>query len=249
MLNDETKRKLRLMNIGEFISAVDLQEDDPQLLALPFSEQFQMAVDHVYQDKYNMKSERLIKQAKLRFPAADIHDIYYGEKRRLNRNLMGEIATCQYIEKSTSLIFQGFSSTGKTWLGCAYAKEACRHHNRTRYIRLPDLLSEFHEKKPGKGGKEKLLGKYAAYKVLVIDEWLISDLTAEDIDFLFELSELRYDSTSTIFCTLYKQEDWLMRLGGGARAESIIERYSHNVIRIEIGDENMRDIFGSRKTT
>lgn len=124
MLNDETKRKLRLMNIGEFISAVDLQEDDPQLLALPFSERFQMAVDHVYQDKYNMKSERLIKQAKLRFPAADIHDIYYGEKRRLNRNLMGEIATCQYIEKSTSLIFQGFSSTGKTWLGCAYAKEA-----------------------------------------------------------------------------------------------------------------------------
>ena len=162
---------------------------------------------------------------------------------------MGEIATCQYIEKSTSLIFQGFSSTGKTWLGCAYAKEACRHHNRTRYIRLPDLLSEFHEKKLGKGGKEKLLGKYAAYKVLVIDEWLISDLTAEDIDFLFELSELRYDSTSTIFCTLYKQEDWLMRLGGGARAESIIERYSHNVIRIEIGDENMREIVGSRKTT
>ena len=70
-----------------------------------------------------------------------------------------------------------------------------------------------------------------------------------DIDFLFELSELRYDSTSTIFCTLYKQEEWLMRLGGGARAESIIERYSHNVIRIEIGDENMRDIFGSRNTT
>ena len=154
MLNDETKRKLRLMNIGEFISAVDLQEDDPQLLALPFSERFQMAVDHVYQDKYNMKSERLIKQAKLRFPAADIHDIYYGEKRRLNRNLMGEIATCQYIEKSTSLIFQGFSSTGKTWLGCAYAKEACRHHNRTRYIRLPDLLSEFHEKKLGKAERK-----------------------------------------------------------------------------------------------
>ena len=50
MLNDETKRKLRLMNIGEFISAVDLQEDDPQLLALPSSERFQMAV---VRRKYN----------------------------------------------------------------------------------------------------------------------------------------------------------------------------------------------------
>lgn len=248
MLNDETKRKLRLMNLDEFISAVDLQDDDPQFLALPFGERFQMAVDKVYQDKYSTKSERMIKQAKLRFPTADVHDIYYGEKRRLNRNLMSEIATCQYIEKNTSLIFQGFSSTGKTWLGCAYAKEACRHHYRTRYIRLPDLLSEFQEKKPEKGGKEKLLGKYAAYKVLVIDEWLIGDLTTEDIDFLFELSEIRYDSASTIFCTLYKQEDWYTRLGSGPRAESIIERYSHNVIRIEIGDENMRDIFGNRNT-
>lgn len=52
-------------------------------------------------------------RAKLRFPAADIYDIYYGEKRRLNRNLMGGIATRQYIEKSTSLIFQGFSGTKK----------------------------------------------------------------------------------------------------------------------------------------
>lgn len=140
---------------------------------------------------------------------------------------------------------QGFSSTGKTWLGCEYAKEACRHHNRTRCIRLPDLLSTFREKKLGKGGKEKLPGKHAAYKVPVTDEWLISELTAEDIDFLFELSDLRYDSASTIFCTLYRQGDWLMRLGGGARAESVIGRCSHNVIRIEIGYENMRDIFGS----
>lgn len=65
--------------------------------------------------------------------------------------------------------------------------------------------------------------------MLVIDEWLISDLAVEDIDFLFELSELRYDSTSTFFCTLYRQEDWLTRLGGGAHTEVIIERYSHNV--------------------
>ena len=40
-----------------------------------------------------------------------------------------------------------------------------------------------------------------------------------------------------------------MRLGGGARAESIIERYRHNDIRIEIGDGNIRGILGSRKTT
>ena len=32
MLNEETKRKLRLMNIGEFIEAIEMQSHDQQTL-------------------------------------------------------------------------------------------------------------------------------------------------------------------------------------------------------------------------
>ena len=35
MLNEETRRKLRLMNIGEFIDAIEEQQQDPQTIALP----------------------------------------------------------------------------------------------------------------------------------------------------------------------------------------------------------------------
>ena len=85
--------------------------------------------------------------------------------------------------------------------------------------------------------------KYAAFKVLVLDEWLIPDLSKGYIEFIFELSERRFDTTSTIFCTLYKQEEWVKRLGGGAYAESIVERFAYNVTWIETGDVNMRQIF------
>lgn len=50
----------------------------------------------------------------------------------------------------------------------------------------------------------------------------------------------RFDSTSTIFCTLYKRKDWVKRLRSGTYAESIVERFAHNTIWVETGDVNMR---------
>lgn len=74
-------------------------------------------------------------------------------------------------------------------------------------------------------------------------ELFIQDLSKDDIEFIFELSERRFDSASTVFCTLYRQEDWGKRLGGGPYAESIVERFAHNSTWGETGDVNMRQIF------
>ena len=49
MLNDETRRKLRLMNVGEFIDELEIQQQDPQTLSLPFDDRFQLLTDGVYQ--------------------------------------------------------------------------------------------------------------------------------------------------------------------------------------------------------
>lgn len=247
MINEETKRKLRLMNIGEFIEASEEQEQDVNALALSFDDRFQMMVDRVYQQKYNDKVHNLIKRAHLRLPKADIHNVFYHEKRTLSRGVIDELATGKYIDENQSIILQGYTSTGKTYLGCALAKEACRQLHRTRYIRVPDMLTEYADKSLLPGGKEKVLRKYSGFKVLVLDEWLLNDLSKEEIEFLFELSERRYDISSTIFCTLYRTEDWIKRLGSGAYAESIVERYEHNSIRIETGSMNMRDIFSNNR--
>ena len=243
MINEETKRKLRLLNIGEFIDAYEEQSQDMQALALSFDDRFQMMVDTVYQHKYNDKVDGLIKRAKLRLPKADVHNVFYHEQRPINRGVIDEVASGKYIDNCESVILQGYTSSGKTYLGCAFAKEACRQLHRTRYIRVPDLLTEYNDRSVMPGGKEKVLRKYSGFKVLVLDEWLLDDLSKDEVGFLFELSERRFDTTSTIFCTLYSTEEWVKRLGSGAYAESIAERYDHNSICIETGSMNMRDIF------
>ena len=105
-------------------------------------------------------------------------------------------------------------------------------------------MDEVKEKATEVYGRNKLLKKFAAYDVLILDEWLMADLKKDDVAFLFELSERRFDRASTIFCTLYKKEEWILRLGKGTFAESIYERFAaHDSIIIDTGDMNMREIF------
>lgn len=91
--------------------------------------------------------------------------------------------------------------------------------------------------------EKKVLGRFAGLKVLVVDEWPIDRPTADQMHFLLELTELRYDScSSTFYCTQYPHKDWHRRMGGGAHAGSVMDRIVHNAVVIEMGDVNMREL-------
>lgn len=82
--------------------------------------------------------------------------------------------------------------------------------------------------------------KYSRYPLLIIDEWLIHKLTNEEVYFLLEIIELRYDSKSTIFCSQYDTSEWYDRLGDEISAEAILDRIVHNKYVVDMGRYNMR---------
>ena len=247
MINDETRRKLRELNLGEIITILEIQQEDPATPTWTFDERFQRVVDYLYQEKYNSKIQRLIKLAKFRLPKAEIRGIHYNG-RGIDQNAIQELSTAQFISSNTNVIFQGFTGSGKTFLACAIGKQACKQQIRTRYVRLPDLLVEHDEATLVPKGNSKLLKKYINYGLLIVDEWLLEDLSEDEQLFLFELIERRHDSSSTIFCTQYRKEDWHNRLGGGIHADAIMDRIVHNAVWIETGIMNMREYYANHRT-
>lgn len=246
MLNEETRRKLRELNLSEMIEAIDSQSKDSGYITLSFEERMKMAVDFVYQKKYNSKVQRLINISKFRITNAIYHDICYID-RGLDRHAMLEISTCQFIDTNTNVIFHGFTGSGKSYLACAIGKQACMQGISTRYIRIPDLLMLRDEAMLTNQGLSKLLKKFSNFKLLLLDEWLLDDLSDEEQHFLFELIERRHDTASTIFCTQFKKEEWHSRLGGGVHADAIMDRIVHNVVWIYAGNLNMREYCSRQK--
>ena len=241
MINDETRRKLRELGMNEFVEILDVQQNDPFTVSLSFDERMQRIVDYVHQQKYNKRISNLIRSARFRFVQADIYSLDYRD-RGFDRSLIQELTAGGYLQNHTNIICQGYTGSGKTFLACALGKEACNHMKKVRYIRLPDLLVTYDDQKNmGVRYVEKLLKKFARFEVLIIDEWLLEDLSEEEAHFIFELIERRYDSCSTIFCTQYRKENWLDRLGNNVHAEAITDRIVHNAIWINMGDRNMRE--------
>lgn len=246
MIDPETRRKLRELNIPGILDVLEMMDNDSSYASLSFDDRVKIIADYSYQEMTNAKVASLLKAAKLRLPQADISNIDY-EGRPLDRNLINELGTAQFVSNSTDIILRGFTGTGKSHLACAIAKQACKNRLKTFYTRMPDLLSYRTEKISAGWPERKVLNKFAGYKVLVLDEYLIDKLNTDQMHFMLELTERRYDNSSTIYCTQYSTEEWHKRMGGGAHAESIMDRIVHNAINIWMGDVNMRERMRERQ--
>lgn len=240
MLDPETRRKIRELGVPGMLEAVEMVASDRAFDALSFEEKLRVVVDGAHQEMERARVERLLRNAHLRLPQAEVSDIDY-EGRPLRRELVAELATTRFVASATDVIIEGFTGTGKSFLACALGRQACKHGLRTLYVRMPDMLAYRAEKLAAGWPEKKVLNKYAAYKVLILDEHLIDEPTPDQMHFLLELTERRYDSTSTVFCSQYPVDEWHARMGGGAHAESVMDRIVHNAIRIQMGEVNMRE--------
>ena len=239
-IDSETKRKLREMGVPSLVDAFEIQ-DDTLTLGMVFEERVKLAVDDAHATFNQSKVEGLIRRAGLRYPNADLRRLDLIEQRGLDRGIIAQLGTCAFITRQQNVVFQGFTGSGKSYLGSALAKQACQHRYRAHYVRMPDLEETWATARDKPGGKEKWLRKYASFTILVIDEWLL-DPPGDDVrSMLLELLERRYDSASTVFCTQYAKKDWHQRLGSDVHADATMDRIVHNTIWIETGHTNMRE--------
>ena len=227
------------MGAAELLAALSAQ-DEAVCAGMAFAERVQMAVDEAHSDFITQKVRNLTRRAGLRYPEADVRSVDFFEGRGLDRVAVAELATCGFVGRGENVVLQGLTSTGKTYLACALAKAACARRVRSCYVRQPDLEDLWRESRDRPGGERKLVRKYGAFGLLVIDEWLLDRPDTEFRSMLLELMELRYGTASTVFCTQFKKKDWHPRLGSGVHADAIMDRIVHNAVWVDMGEANMR---------
>ena len=160
MTNQSTMDKLIEMRLTAMADAFRSQLDDPKFKEIPFEDQFGMLVDIEYSSRKNNRLKRLIKNAGFDQPEANIMDINYTSGRKLNKELIRRLATCEYISEHRNLFITGATGCGKTYMACAFGMEACKQYYNTKYVRLPDLLIDL-EMARTDGNYKKVMAKYA----------------------------------------------------------------------------------------
>jgi DNA replication protein DnaC len=238
MLNHPTLDKLEALRFNGLVKALTEQMSVPDIDDLSFEERLGLLVDREMTEREDRRLKTRLRQAKLR-QSACVEDIDYRHPRGLDKSLILDLAGCQWIKRHLNIMITGPTGVGKTWIACALAQKACREGYRALYLRLPKLLQELPIAK-GDGTYINLLTRLAKIDVLILDDWGLSKLMAEQRRDLLEILEDRYDSRSTIVTSQLPLDKWHDIIGDPTLADAILDRLVHNAYKINLRGESMR---------
>jgi DNA replication protein DnaC len=233
MLTEPTIDKLRGMRLGTMADAWLTQREQPKVHELDFDTRFGLLVDAEHLSRDNKRLARALRAAKLRLPNACIEDIDFAPKRELDRAAIRQLGTCTWIASHANVIITGATGTGKSYLACALAQQACRSGYRASYRRMPRLIEEL-ALAHADGTYTRLLGRLAKVDVLVLDDWGIAPLRDQERRDMLEIVEDRHGARATIITSQLPVENWHDYVGDPTIADALLDRVVHTAHRIKL---------------
>lgn len=238
MLTQPLLEQLRQLRCFGMIEALKEQHNLTEIQSLSFEERLSFLLERETLLRESRRITAKLRQARLREQAC-IEDIDYNTTRGLSKMVIQQVASCDWITRKENLLISGPTGTGKTYLACAFANQACRMNFSARYVRLPKLFQTIDIAKAD-GSYTKLLAHIAKTPLLILDDWGIAPMNdANRRDFL-EIIDDRYKLSSTLITSQLPVSLWHESIGDATLGDAILDRLIHNAHRIELTGDSMR---------
>lgn len=169
----------------------------------------------------------------------------------LDKRLVRDLATGDYLKDRRNLILMGKSGTGKTHLATALGIEACRQSKRVRFVTGYTLANELVEARTERD-LNRLLGKYARLDLLILDELGYVPFSKEGAELLFQILAERHERGSVIITTNLGFADWTQIFGDPNMTAALLDRLTHRAHVIECTWDSYRlkqSLKGGKKKT
>jgi DNA replication protein DnaC len=241
MLTHPTLEKLHALRLDAFATAWQAQQRDPALSAVPFDERLGLLVDAEWLARENKRLQTALREAKLRLSQACLEDVDYAPRRELDKALVRQLATCRWVPEHQNVLITGATGTGKTYVACALAQQACRKGHRALYRRAARLFSELTLARAD-GSYARVLAKIARADVLVIDDFAMTPITDAERRDLFEVLDDRHGNRSTIISSQVPHKRFHDYIAEPTHADAICDRLIHSAHKLVLKGPSRRDI-------
>ena len=240
MLTHPTTERLRELGLAGMARALEEQRRQPEALDLSFEDRLAMLVDRESLERDSKRLATRLRFAGLRQQATP-EDVDHRAARGLDRVVFQRLTSGEWIERHQDVLVTGPTGTGKTWLSCALGHRACRDNRSVLYQRVPRLLEGLALAR-GDGRYARMLKSLARVQLLILDDWAITPLTADQRRDIMEIIDDRHDRASTIVTSQVPVELWHEHIGNPTIADAVLDRLVHGAHRLELRGESIRKL-------
>jgi DNA replication protein DnaC len=190
------------------------------------------------QERSNNRFERLRKSARFRYQSS-VEELKLDASRGMDKALISDLATGEYLKKGESVLITGASGCGKSFLVSALGSHACAQGYKVAYYNMQKLLLKTKISRI-EGTISRLFENLAKTDLLILDDFGLTHLEQQQRLDLMELIEDRHGKSSTMIASQLPVANWYDIIGEETIADAILDRLVHTSYRIELKGESLR---------
>ncbi len=166
-------------------------------------------------------------------------NIIHNPSRGIQKKDLAQFTGTTWVEQAHNIVIAGPTGTGKTYLAEAIGLAACKLGYSARKVRYKSLFEEIAMAR-GTGTLLKHLKKIQTTKVLIIDDFLMGQASADDISNILEIVEERSQLGPLIVTTQFPIDQWHKIMPDPTIADAICDRLAHTATIFNLKGESMR---------
>ena len=233
---DHALKQLRLGGMAQMLEARLLQAQTERmapidLISTPVADELARRGDRLL--------ARRIKAAEFRDPDRTLDAFDCDFNKKMNRALIFELATAQFIHRHEDALFLGPPGSGKSHLAQAIGRAAIQQGFRVLYREAHVLIEEIADATID-GTRKDLFAALANVPLLTIDDLGMRKLPATAAEDLLELVMRRYERASTLFTSNRPVEDWPKLFGDAPAVAAMLDRLLHHGHVLKCGPRSWR---------
>lgn len=240
MMNNLTIDKLQTLKLLGMADELGRQLMTPSANELPFEHRVRSMVDHEITLRDHNRLRLLLRKACLPVDAS-IEDVDYRVPRGLDKAGFQTLCSLDWVRNRHNLVITGPTGTGKSWLACALANQACRQGLSCHFIRVPILMENLMAAHATATFVQKL-AQLKKFDLLILDDWGIEPFSNRAENDLLELIDNRLGNRSFLITSQLPMNVWHDSFDNKTVADALMDRVIHGSYHIQLAGESMRQV-------
>lgn len=204
-------------------------------------------IDRLLQEEYDFREEqareRRVKNAKLeKLPR--IEDFDFTVKRTITKAMIKQLFDLKWLEQGRAVLLIGPTGIGKSFVAEALGHHACLRKKSVLFISMSDWLENLQLARSS-GVYLKWRAKMAKPDVLILDDFGLRKLMAQEAHDFVDLLKARAADKSTVFTSQVPLENWPELIEDPVIADTVIDRLKHTSVKLNLEGDTYRAAQGA----